>query len=73
MPEESEFRDYLQEFMRELVPKPLRDKQVQVYRGIFDLNDYDFSNAKVQLVASVNGRLHDSSLYGTKRIAYLLK
>jgi hypothetical protein len=73
MPEESEFRDYLQEFMRELVPKPLRDKQVQVYRGIFDLNDYDFSNAKVHLVASVNGRFHDSSLNGTKRIAHLLK
>jgi tyrosyl-DNA phosphodiesterase 1 len=73
MPEESEFRDYLQGFMRELVPKPLRDKQVQVFRGIFDLDDYDFSDAKVQLVASVNGRLHDSSLYGTKRIAHLLK
>ena len=45
MPEDSEFREYLQVFIRELVPKPLRDRQVQVYRGIFDLNDYDFSNA----------------------------
>ncbi len=59
--------------MIELVPKPLRDKKLNVYRAPFDLNDYDFTNTNVHLVASVNGRFHDSNLYGSKRIAHLLK
>jgi hypothetical protein len=52
----NDFKEYLQNFLKEIIPLSLRIKGIKVFRKEIDLNDYDFSSASVHLIASVNGR-----------------
>lgn len=60
--------------MKELMPWQLRGK-AEAYRKKLDLGEYDFTEAKVDLLASVNGRFQNEqrNMYGTKRFTTLLK
>ncbi len=53
----NEFKEYLANYMKQMVPKAVQSKST-IYRKPIDLNNYDFSQASASLVASVNGRFH---------------
>ena len=70
-----DFRDYLKTFMNTFMPHTYEGKKFWLDLGI-NFDEYDFSNASVDLVASANGRFignEEKNLFGVGRLNSLMK
>ena len=69
-----DFRNYLKQFMKSFMPHSYEGKKFWTDLNI-NFDNYDFSNASVELVASANGRFigdKEKELYGVGRLNALM-
>ena len=69
----NDFREYLKQFMKTFMPHTYEGKRFWTDLKI-NFDNYDFSDAAVDLIASANGRFleNEKNLFGVGRLNYLM-